>query len=263
MMFLRTFAVILESGVPDPYHRGAAMKSPTIRSPSMRRPLVRFAFALAALAGMTAAARGDVIDVVASADGYAVDPGGTGNFTSVTTSTSNDLTEFFGAGTQQDRALFLFQLPTLPPGAALQSVSFLGNVNLLGAQSNLPVSLDLVAFGTNSGALSTSDATAVGTVVGTLTRPSSVAGLGDFSVSLNAAAIESLIGSSTFVGLAGVLSSGDQIGIVPVVNTSVAGTRVPTLEFTTAAAVPEPGSIALLGLGAAVAVGLSRRSREV
>jgi PEP-CTERM motif len=205
----------------------------------------------------TDVARGGVIDVIASTDGYAVDATGTGTFTSVTQSPNNfDLTRDNGVGNEADRALFVFQLPTIPVGAHIVSVSLLGNVNLLGSQNGNPVDFQLVGY-TSNGSLAASDATAAGPVVGSASVPNNVNSLGPISISIDLAFIESKIGSATFIGLTGTVGSFTELGLVPLNNT-VGSTPLPTLEFVTAA-VPEPGSITLLALGAVVVFGLRRR----
>jgi hypothetical protein len=204
----------------------------------------------------TDVARGGVIDVIASTDGYAVDANGTGAFTSVTQSPNNfDLTRDNGVGNEADRALFVFQLPTIPVGAHIVSVSLLGNVNLLGSQNGNPVDFQLVGY-TSNGSLAASDATAAGPVVGSASVPNNVNSLGPISISIDLAFIESKIGSATFIGLTGTVGSFTELGLVPL-NTDVGSRPLPTLEFVTAA-VPEPGSITLLALGAVV-IGLRRR----
>ncbi len=194
----------------------------------------------------TDVARGGVIDVIASTDGYAVDPAGNGVFTSVNQSpTSFDLSRDNGAGNEADRALFVFRLPTLPAGASIVSVSFLGNVNLLAAPNNSPVSFQLVGY-TSNGSLAAADATAVGPVVGAASAPNEANSLGKISISIDPAFIESKIGSATFIGLTGTVGSFTRSWASSCSTNAVGGRPVPTLEFVTA--VPEPGSITLLAL---------------
>jgi hypothetical protein len=203
----------------------------------------------------TDVARGDVIDVIASTDGYAVDPTGSGTFTSVNQSPNNfDLSRDNGAGNEADRALFVFQLPTIPVGAHIVSVSLLGNVNLIGGANNLPVDFSLTGY-TSNGSLAASDATAAGPVVGSVSLPNNANSLGPISISIDLAFIESKIGSATFIGLTGIVGSNTELGFVSLKN-AFGNPPVPTLEFITA--VPEPGSIALLAIGAVV-IGLRRR----
>ena len=205
----------------------------------------------------TDVARGGVIDVIASTDGYAVDPTGTGVFTSVNQSPNNfDLSRDNGAGNEADRALFVFQLPTIPVGAHIESVSLLGNVNLIGGANGLPVDFQLTGY-TSNGSLAASDATAAGPIVGSVSLPNNAGSLGPISIAIDLAFIESKIGSATFIGLTGTVGTNTELGLVSL-NNAFGSPPVPTLEFVTSAAVPEPGSITLLALGAVI-IGLRRR----
>jgi hypothetical protein len=103
------------------------------------------------------------------------------------------------------------------------------------------------------GAVSAADAGQAGTLLATKT----IEGSGLLAISLNAAAIKNLLGSSTHLGLILSESSGSDMTISASENTATALKPTLTINYS---AVPEPGTMGLLGLGVLT---LGRRRRAV
>jgi hypothetical protein len=135
------------------------------------------------------------ITVADYSDGYAESPTGNGTYSVLNTSAADLVIRQF-TGTVEDRGLANFNLSGLPANAVITSVSLkFDNVVITG---NPDRTVDILGFNT-SGGVTLADATASGSALGSY--DSFALGLGNQTVSLSAATVQSLFKNSSILGL--------------------------------------------------------------
>ena len=214
------------------------------------------------VAGSSATA--DTLSFAALSDAGVFDTGADGTFDSIDSGdvvlSIRNFSTLPPASAFQERGVAEFSLSSLPTGSTLTGASFRFDERGF-ANSNTRV--DIFGYQGN-GVAELADATRPGSLLGSYDPVAS--GLGLHSVTLDLPAFATLLASSASIGLRfqGIESTNTQI-------TSIEGARLfntiaPTLviDFAPGAAVPEPTTALLLGIGLVVGAPLSlRRARRI
>ncbi len=209
------------------------------------------------LSGSTAIA--DIVSFTTIADARLFDTGANGSFETLDTGnltmSIRNFATLGSANSFEERSVAEFNLSTLPAGASIGSVTFQFDTRSF-ANSNTRVDI----FGYQGDGLTTlSDATTSAVLLGSY-DPVAL-GLGMQSVSLNTAPFATLLATSPLIGLRfqGIESTNTQFSSLE--GSGILNTIAPTLTVNTNA-VPEPGSVALIGLGLVAAPLAIRRQRR-
>jgi len=156
----------------------------------------------------------------------------------------------------EHRAVIEFDLSSLPSSAIVQSLTFgFQAVSVANGPDN--TTIDLFGFA-GDGVADLDDATSTGTLLGSYDYH--LLQLGVKTVSLDVSALQSILGSSSYLGLR--LQARDVTGNTSIASLESSSFRTPPtleVEYRTGI-VPEPNSLALLGVGAfGLALVLARR----
>jgi hypothetical protein len=186
----------------------------------VRKPTTAFVWGLilffAIVTGSLAPNRAvaDQVFITDFSDGYAESPTENGTYSVLNTSAADLVIRQF-TGTVEDRALANFNLSALPTNAVITSASL--KFDNVAFTSNTGRTVDILGFST-SGGVTLADATATASALGSY--DSFALGLGNQTVALSAATLQSLFASSNIVGLR---LQGD----AETVNTAIASSRFP------------------------------------
>ena len=204
---------------------------------------------------MSAHGRAETVDIAAIADG---DIQGTNGFATV--DTTDDLIRTSKSGGSESRAVFEFDLGSIPNHATIVAATFFGTFDSLSNSKNT-ANLTFAGF-TGDGLIELSDATAAGTDIGFETFDTTTTDT-DFVVSiLNPGPIQSVLDDADANDFFTLRSSTENLVTWNVfgLESTKAGVRQPSLKLTFLV-LPEPSSGTAAILTAALAVPWCRRRR--
>ncbi len=140
--------------------------------------------------------------IAPAADGYATDIGLNGTFDTLNTTSDNNSTRInaFGSNPLEDRGLLDFNIAGYSAANQVNSAVLNVTASSITGPTGSSVIVDVLAYA-RSGALTTADATAAATQVGTVTIPDNISGLTTYSIPLNAQFVQGFLGHTTDLGL--------------------------------------------------------------